>query len=132
MAKKPTVTDWHTADIIAAVKKTGTSISRLSRLNHLSAATVGQALYRPYPKSERIIAEHLKTTPQVIWPSRYNEDGTPKSGRGERNIGRHASNLQLNTTASIHAKKALKHKCSTTKKARNVKDSTQIIQVATS
>lgn len=128
MAKKPTVTDWHTADIIAAVRKTGTSISRLSRLNHLSSATVGQALYRPYPKCERIIATHLKTTPQEIWPSRYNEDGTTKSARGERGLGRHVSNLSPESTRSLHAKKTLKHKCSTTENACNVNDEQSVIQ----
>ena len=28
----------------------------------------------------RLIAERLNTTPQQIWPSRYNEDGTLRDG----------------------------------------------------
>lgn len=94
MKKLQTPKDWHSKDIIAAVHKTGTSFQRMSRLNGYSANTLTQCLFKPYPKCERIIAAHLKTTPQSIWPSRYNEDGTPKSGRGQRGLGRHASNLK--------------------------------------
>lgn len=103
MPKKPASKesqDWHPIDVVAAVRKTKTSLQRISRLHGLCSAAVGQALYRPYPKSERIIAEHLGITPQTIWPSRYNLDGSPKSGRGERNLGRHPSRL----TAALKAK----------------------------
>lgn len=96
MQKKPAkekVQDWHSADIVAAIRKTGTSLQRISREHGLCNAAVGQALHRPYPKSERIIAERLGIEPQVIWPSRYNLDGTPKSGRGERGIGRFPAQL---------------------------------------
>jgi Ner family transcriptional regulator len=55
------------------------------------------ALRRPWPKAEKIIADYIGTTPQAIWPSRYNEDGSPKSGHGIRrystqhNVGRRAA-----------------------------------------
>lgn len=128
MAKKPTSKDWHPADVIAAVRKTGTSLQKLSRIHGYANSTLQQAAHRPYPKCERIIADHLQTTPQIIWPSRYNEDGTPKSGRGERGIGRHVSNLLPDTTRSLHAKKSLKQKCSTTKNTSNVNDKPEFIQ----
>lgn len=136
MTKKPSSQDWHKADILAAVKKTGCSITKLSRLNNLSDSVVAQALLKPYPKSERIIANHLGLTVQSIWPSRYNLDGTPKSGRGERGIGRHHTKLIANSTKSIHAKKAIKsikqfkHNSSTIKNACNVNDVVTVKQVA--
>ncbi len=83
-SKKPAVTDWHPADIIAAIKKRGTSLQREARLRHYFPTSLHAALDRPYPKAERIIAEIIGVLPQDIWPSRYHEDGTPKSGRGER------------------------------------------------
>lgn len=89
MPKKPAPQDWHRADIIAAVRKTGTSIQRMSRLLGLCRSALGNALKIPAPRYERIIAEHLGLTPQIIWPSRYHTDGTPKSGRGERGLGRY-------------------------------------------
>lgn len=89
MAKKPASKDWHRADIIAAVRKTGTNLQQLSRQHGLGRTTLSNALYGPCPRYERLIAEHLGTTPQVIWPSRYHTDGSTKSGRGERGIGRY-------------------------------------------
>ncbi|TYP84697.1 Ner family transcriptional regulator [Nitrosomonas communis] len=98
MTKKPIPKDWHRADIIAAVHKTGTSLQKLSRNYGWCRTTLGNALYNPYPKYERMIAEHLGTTPQAIWPSRYHIDGSPKSGRGERGRGRYKAKHKINPT----------------------------------
>lgn len=98
MTKKPALKDWHRADIIAAVRKTGTTLQKLSRNFGWNRTTLGNALYNPYPKYERLIAEHLGITPQEIWPSRYHIDGTPKSGRGERGRGRYKAKHKINPT----------------------------------
>ncbi len=63
--------DWHSADIIAALKKRGTSLSAVSRNSGLASATLANALIRHWPKGERLIAEALGTAPEQIWPSRY-------------------------------------------------------------
>ena len=63
--------DWHRADVIAALKKKGTSMSALSRANDLASSTLANALRFPWPKGERIIAEALGLEPRDIWPSRY-------------------------------------------------------------
>lgn len=81
--------DWHRADIIAAVRKKGTTLYGLSRSLGYKRTTISNALYTPAPRYERLIAEFLDTTPQVIWPSRYHADGSPRSGRGERGLGRY-------------------------------------------
>lgn len=99
MPKKPaSKKDWHRADIIAAVRKTGTTLSKLARDLGYFYTTLNNALNMPYPKYERLIAEHLGTTPQAIWPSRYRNDGTPKSGRGERGLGRFKAKYKFNPT----------------------------------
>ncbi|MGL6025950.1 MAG: helix-turn-helix domain-containing protein [Vibrio sp.] len=64
-------TDLHRADIIAALKKKGISMSALSRDNGLASTTLANALEHPWPKGERIIAEALGMQPCEIWPSRY-------------------------------------------------------------
>jgi len=89
MAKKPASKDWHRADIIAAVRKTGTNLQQMALELGYCRSTLRNALNHPAPKYERLIAERLKTTPQKIWPSRYHLDGSPKSGRGERGLGRY-------------------------------------------
>lgn len=65
--------DLHRADIIAALKKKGISMSALSRENGLASTTLANALDRPWPKGERIIASALDMEPAEVWPSRYQD-----------------------------------------------------------
>lgn len=105
MTKKPASKDWPRWQIIGAVRDTGTSLQQLSLSMNYTRSVLISALYRPCPKYERLIAEYLGVTPQIIWPSRYHTDGSSKSGRGERGLGRY---------------KAKQRNGSTVKKTRNV------------
>ncbi|HDC4636612.1 TPA: helix-turn-helix domain-containing protein [Enterobacter cloacae] len=70
--------NWHPADIVAALKKHGTSLAALSRKAGLSSSTLANALSRPWPKGEWLIAQALNISPEMIWPERYfDEKGTP-------------------------------------------------------
>ena len=68
--------DWHPADIVAGLRKRGTSLAAESRRHGLSSSTLANALTRPWPKGELIIATALETQPWVIWPSRYHDPVT--------------------------------------------------------
>lgn len=63
--------NWHSADIIAALKKQGTSLSALSRKSGFSSSILANALSRLWPKGEMLIAQALNVPPDVIWPERY-------------------------------------------------------------
>lgn len=63
--------DWHRADIRAALEKSGTNLRTLSVAAGLSKDTLRNALVRPWPKGERLIAHAIGVNPEVIWPSRY-------------------------------------------------------------
>ncbi|WP_338803422.1 helix-turn-helix transcriptional regulator [Xenorhabdus griffiniae] len=63
--------DWHPAEIICALRKRGTTLAKLSRESGLSSSTLANALSRPWPKGEYIIATALEVAPSEIWPSRY-------------------------------------------------------------
>lgn len=77
--------DWHPADVKAAIEKAGTTLRRLSIAAKYGPATLSQALRRPYPDAERIIAAALGLSPAEIWPSRYDDRGQPiRSPRGHR------------------------------------------------
>ncbi|EDP9826110.1 transcriptional regulator [Salmonella enterica subsp. enterica] len=65
--------DWHPADIIAALRKRGTSLAALSREAGLASATLANALHRHWLKGEKMIADALEVTPEQIWPSRYRD-----------------------------------------------------------
>ena len=64
-------TDWHQADIIAALRRRGTTLAAVSRSAGLSSSTLSNALSRSWPKGEKVIAQALDVHPSVIWPSRY-------------------------------------------------------------
>jgi Ner family transcriptional regulator len=70
-------TDWHPADVLAALKKRGHSLARLSLANGYHPRAAGKALKQPWPAMEQIVAAALDLTPQTIWPSRYDNDGLP-------------------------------------------------------
>ncbi len=63
--------DWHPADIIAGLRKKGTTLAAVSRNAGLASSTLANTLIRRWPKGERLIAEALGVTPVQIWPSRY-------------------------------------------------------------
>ena len=63
--------DLHPADIIAALKKRGTSLTAASRNAGLASSSRTNALNRRWPKGERLIAETLDIAPEQIWPLRY-------------------------------------------------------------
>jgi Ner family transcriptional regulator len=63
--------DWTNARIIYLLRERGTSVRQLSIASGLRPATLGDALYRSWPKGEKIIAAAIGVAPTVIWPSRY-------------------------------------------------------------
>ncbi|TEA26508.1 helix-turn-helix domain-containing protein [Candidatus Schmidhempelia bombi] len=65
--------DWHRADIIAAIKKKGTTLSEVSRTTGYAPSTLSNAFSHSWPKAEKIIADTIGVHPSEIWPSRYNK-----------------------------------------------------------
>jgi len=63
--------NWHTADIIAALRKRKTTLAALSREAGLSSSTLANALNRPWTKGEQLIADALGIPASEIWPNRY-------------------------------------------------------------
>lgn len=78
-AKKSSREDWHPADIVAELRKVGYTLSKLAFEHGLKDSSgLSVALVRSFPKGEQRIADALEVHPMVIWPSRYNSDGTRK------------------------------------------------------
>lgn len=76
--KKENPQDWHRADIKAALEKAGWTLRQLALAHGYVAGVMRHPLNQQYPKCEAIIAQAIGVTPQTIWPTRYNQDGTPK------------------------------------------------------
>lgn len=68
--------DWHSADIIAALHKKGTSLAAVSREAGLSSSTLANALSRPWAKGEMLISLAIGVPATTIWPSRYFDPDT--------------------------------------------------------
>ena len=87
--KKPAPQDWHSADIVAALRKSGWSLRRLSAHHGYGPNSLGDATRRPWPRAERLIAEAIGVPPEQIWPSRYEQRAQhtthmyPVSGNGD-------------------------------------------------
>jgi Ner family transcriptional regulator len=69
--------DWHPADVLAALKKRGHTLARLSVANGYHPTAAGKALKQTWPAVEKIIADALALKAQEIWPSRYDGEGRP-------------------------------------------------------
>jgi len=71
--------DWHPAVIKAALNQAGYTLAKLAEEYGLkSGGTLSKALTSSFPQAEKRIADALGLHPKVIWPSRYNEDGSRK------------------------------------------------------
>ena len=78
LSNTPTLTDWHPADVLAALKKRGYNLAGLSVANGYHPTAAGKALKQQWPAMEKVLAEAIGMPPQAIWPSRYDGDGIPK------------------------------------------------------
>jgi Ner family transcriptional regulator len=65
--------DWHPADVLAALKKRGKTLSGISKANGYHATAAGKALKQSWPAMEAVIAAAIGVAPEEIWPARYAE-----------------------------------------------------------
>ncbi len=78
MMRMPRARVWHKSDIKAALEKRGLTLSDLDKAHDLPKGMCSFALTRPHPKGEAAIAAALGISPALLWPNRYNTDGTRK------------------------------------------------------
>ena len=94
--KKQPLEDWHRADIVAALRKAGWTLRRLSKHHgYAQATTLVQALNRSWPKGERLIAEAIGIDPATIWPSRYARRAATDPQSTTRTCARHVKNRRV-------------------------------------
>jgi lambda repressor-like predicted transcriptional regulator len=88
--------DWHPADIKSALNKVGKTLAMVAEDHNLnSGSSLSKALTSSSPVAERRIADALGLHPKVIWPSRYEADGTHKPQ------GSHALRRKVPTQAPV-------------------------------
>jgi Ner family transcriptional regulator len=65
----PLQQDMHPADVIAALRKRGTSLRKIAIENGYSH--IQRVLTSPWLAAEQLVAKALDTRPEELWPSRY-------------------------------------------------------------
>lgn len=84
--KKAAPVDWHSADIVAALHKAGWSLRKLAKHHeYASPTTLTQAMLRPWPKGEKLIADAIGIDPATIWPSRYQAKDSTRNRKEKTN-----------------------------------------------
>lgn len=73
---------WHQQDILAELRKRGTTVAALSRENGLSAGTFRTGFYRRYPKAQLAISGAIGVPVHELWPDWYEADGSLKPLQG--------------------------------------------------
>ena len=58
------------------------TLASVARSAGVSRQAIWQALVKPYPRAEKIIAQSLNMKPQTLFPERYNAQGLPNRKRG--------------------------------------------------
>lgn len=72
--------EWHHEDIKGALRKKHRTLEALAKAwgYHPSAVRVALNPGSRWPGLEARIAEELGVAPHILWPDRWNPDGTPK------------------------------------------------------
>lgn len=60
----------------------GRSLAQIAADAGVRRSTLYQTFLRPYPRMEKIIADAVGLTPQVLFAERYDEDGLPNRRMG--------------------------------------------------
>jgi lambda repressor-like predicted transcriptional regulator len=69
---------------MAAVRKRGTTLQRLSREHGLARETLNKSLTNCFPRAHRIISELLGVPRSEIWPQWYDENDRRRSPQAAR------------------------------------------------
>jgi Ner family transcriptional regulator len=94
LAVRPTPpAGMHRADIVAAVKKTGTNLRQLALSHGFGASTLRAALYKPHPRAQRLIAETIDKPLHELWPQWFDTNGRRIAARSPRSPLFHDSRL---------------------------------------
>jgi Ner family transcriptional regulator len=64
-------TDWHPADVIAALRKRNTSLRQLALKNDYTH--IDRVLREHWLAAEQVVAKALGMKPEQIWPTRYQD-----------------------------------------------------------
>ena len=68
--------------VVYRVSLKGLSLAHFARKAGVTRTCLYSAFRHPYPRMEKVIADAVGLTPQILFPERYNADGLPVARRG--------------------------------------------------
>lgn len=71
------MSDMAPEQVKSRILETGITLSELGIQNGFSPAAVSIALRKRSPFVQAVIADRIGEKPQDVWPSRYDENGSP-------------------------------------------------------
>ena len=69
---------WHPQDILAEVRKRGTTLKELERVHGFGANTFYKALTRRFPNAHSVIANASGQSRHALWPHWYDAADRPR------------------------------------------------------
>ncbi len=75
---------WHRADIIAALRKLGTTLEELGRSNGKAKSSMSAALMKPSRGCNLIIANKIGVPAHELWPTWFDAEGNLIAVRNSR------------------------------------------------
>jgi Ner family transcriptional regulator len=75
---------WHSADIVAAVRKKGTSLVAISGDLGLTRSAASRALLIPHTRVNRAIADLIGVSAHELWPCWFDATGRRIRARSPR------------------------------------------------
>jgi Ner family transcriptional regulator len=69
------ITGWHRADVLAEVRKRGSTLAAIAATKGLARQTMYWAFIRPNLRANRAIAEFLGVPLNELWPQWFDADG---------------------------------------------------------
>lgn len=69
---------WHPQDIIAEVRKRGSSLARLTREHGFSRDVLYKCLTQRFPNGHNVVAAAIGQTKHALWPQWYDQNDLPK------------------------------------------------------
>lgn len=88
----------------------GTSFANLARQLDVQRNAVTGVKRLPYPRMERAIAKALDLSPAMIWPERWNADGSPSRQRPNRAEKLERTKVQKHFHAKDSVSNAIAHR----------------------
>lgn len=92
--------------VLYQLKLKGESLASIARGAGVTRQQTQKAMFEPYPRMEKILADALGVAPQQLFPERYDANGLPNRHRGRPVHKSSVKNTTGTCRRNVHPRKA--------------------------